>query len=379
MKKRSFMSAIAGFTLLSSLAFANYHDSQSMQTYPPSSGKQDSSQMSCGEWRTQLFEKEGSCVEGGVELLIMTSTLSPTYTDEFFTLVSQPGFFISDRITDSIVPDYNLGFAIDLRYRPQTDNDVGLYYKYIRNNGDDTLKRDVTSFFATFSQQNEQDDKGSLHSHLHIIDFMFGRTYPISDQSVLRVAGGLSYNDLSVSFFYKDDDTLTNRDLLGNITFSTRTIASNHQHNSIWMLGPKLGIDFEYYFLPRCWRHDFNMYLNAEFGLLYGKEWSRGRSISTSIFTTGSNSFEQYWRNKPKFEFFPNINLDMGMAYNYHTTSGVIVKFAAGYRVISYWELDELSRSRFFVGGDDNVFFFGTFTEDHFAYTGPYVRFSVAY
>jgi hypothetical protein len=326
-------------------------------------------------------------VDGGVEWLYMTSTLTTTFSDEYFLLsqiLAPNSFSLNDRIIKSFDPDYNSGFATHLKFRTPSNNDIGLYYKYIRNNGDGSLNKDETGVRPVGStERNIQHDKGSLHSHLHVIDFMFGQTLDLTSRLTLRLAGGLCYNDWHIGIRFDDNDQIIQRDGTGAITSDVINILKAESKNTIWGLGPKFETDFEYYFLPKTWNHDLNFSLEAQFALLYSKEWSQGKYSTLTITqtppppptTTGN---EVRWNNLPKFELMPNINLDMGIKYNCYTSNGIIVKFAAGYRILAYWELDELSRGSSYQGGDIN-FFLASGIENVFSYSGPYVNFSLAY
>jgi len=64
----------------------------------------------------------------------------------------------------------------------------------------------------------------------------------------------------------------------------------------------------------------------------------------------------------------------MGIKYNYHCSNGVTAQLAAGYRVLAFWNLEELDRALLYIGGED-------FTDSNkdFAYSGPYVRIAIVY
>jgi hypothetical protein len=326
-------------------------------------------------------------VDGGVEWLYMTSTLTTTFSDEYFLLsqIAPPNnFSLNDRIIKSFNPDYNSGFATHLKFRIPTNNDLGLYYKYIRNNGDGSLNRDETGVRAAgATEQNIQHDKGSFHSHLHVIDFMFGQTFDLAPSLTLRLAGGLCYNDWHLGIRFDDNDQIIRRDNTGAITYDVINVLKAESKNTIWGLGPKLEADFEYYFLPKTWNHDLNLFFEAQFALLYSKEWSNGRYSTLNITQTPpppptTSASEVRWHNLPKFELIPNINLDMGINYNCYTSNGIIVKFAAGYRILAYWELDEFLRRSSYQGGD-SIFPYTSGIERVFSYSGPYINFSLAY
>lgn len=342
-------------------------------------------QVSTLGWRDLLTKKEG-WIEGGVELLIMTSSLSTTFSDELVAIISPNPVALVDRRTDSTSPDYNLGFAVDFRYRAPTDNDLGFYYKYIHNDADGTLKRDVTSELnsAGSNERNIQNDSGHQHLHYHMVDFLFGRMFPLSPHSVMHVRGGLSFNDFHYYFRFKNDDDVA--DFAGGNLSSQVIIQLNaHQKGRLWGLGPKLELDFEYLFFPNRWKHDLNLIALVQFALLYSKEWSRGKADTLNIqqvvpnppVTTANNI---RWENHPKHSFVPNVNLDVGFKYRYHFDNGVILNFGGGYRIIAFWELEELARPFFYNGGTEPfASSVGQEFRDHFCFSGPYIRFSLAY
>lgn len=339
----------------------------------------------CAAWKAQLIDKEGT-YEMGVDILIMSSSLTHVFSDETIANQIAPApplqIVVNDRSVGAIKPEYNVGFGVDLRYRAPTKNDVGIYYKYLRNNGkrsyqDHTIR--VVDVGTNTTSDETQDDKGSLHSHMNILDFMFGRTYVLSEQSVIRVTGGLSYNDFSMTIHFQDNDLA-----ISSSGTSIETLIHSTQKNDFWSLGPKLGMDLEYYFLPRCWRHDYNMYLNSEFGIGYAKDWSKGesQSIALNSATPANNSdTSTRWHNDPRFKFYPNINLDMGMKYAYHTCRDWAFSVNGGYRIFAYWNLPEINRRRVYVGGEDTVGIqgVGNLHDTVLIYAGPYASFSVTY
>ena len=188
MEKGIFRSLVTGLTMMGALAFA---DSQDPNTYmqsrtPANNGMISDSQMVKNG--SVLMDKEG-WIELGADLLIMTSSLTTTFSNETIILSPIPPnvVFPAKQKTESINPDYNLGVEVDLRYRAPTNNDVGIYYHYIRSNGDGQDKREQTDPVSLPGILNtvQYDNKGHVHSHMHIVDFLFGRTFPISSQSTL--------------------------------------------------------------------------------------------------------------------------------------------------------------------------------------------------
>lgn len=354
---------------------ADQSNDKSMQTGSPT------------EWSQVLRDKEG-WIEGGADFLLMTSSLTTTFSDQFFSTTPVPPdtFSTTDRETKSINPDYNAGFAVDLRYRAPTGNDIGIYYHYIHNNGDGHFNKSETNPFASvgFSQSLAANDSGNMHVHLHIADFLFGRTYVLSPRSTLHFSGGLSYNNFHHRIVFKNFlSDIRRNDVTGQVTQTSISNTNNEQKNHIWGLGPKLGLDFEYWFFPTSWSSDLNLFAFSQFSLLYGKEWSNGSNFLSNFFetpTTQSSSQNTVtWRNTPTHEFYPNINLDVGLRYRYHFANQVKFVCAFGYKLFAYWNMEELARSRTFAGGQDIGFLFSSQVDDLLTFTGPYIRFSLAY
>lgn len=335
------------------------------------------------DWRQVLMDKEG-WIEGGAEFLYMSSTLTPTFAGEQDLINAlipvNAAIPVQSRRSESIDPEYNAGFNLFLRYRPPTNNDLGLYYSYLHNDGDGNLNRDVidSTSIPNEQQRNFQDDKGHMHIHLHVLDFLFGRTLPINSQMALRLGGGLSYNDFHASLNFRNNDLI--QTLSGGVvTEFNQIFLSSQQKEHLWGLGPKGTIDFDFSLLPIQWSHDLNFYLLAQFALLYSKNWSQGILTTASSSKLGAEGNAIRWENHPKYGFIPNISLDVGVTYRLHTTNQVKYNFAVGYRILTYWELDTFDRSRLFSGGPDQLNSNAHLFDDDFSFAGPYFRFSIAY
>ncbi len=337
------------------------------------------------DFRLQLVDKEGS-FEFDAELLILTSSLSPIYETTFVGSFPPPYpsvTSLSKSDTARIHPEYDLGFALDLRYRTKTNSDVGLYYTYLHTNGQGTFKDDFTGVgdqAGTVTNHLIFDDSARNHNHMHIGDGLFGKTYPLSKQSVLRVAGGLSFYKLHYTVHYDSFRfSETTQGLNSNVT---ETRDSREQNYESWGVGPKLGIDLEYYLLPRCWKHDLNLSLDTQFSIYYTKEWSHGtRSVLDTNITPPNppnvKGGDIKWKNEPGLEMTPSLHLDVGLRYGYHTAKGYNFNFGAGYLVFVFWYTEELFRDRSFQGEKSDFF---TFTPDSdLIYSGPYARVSLAY
>jgi len=146
-----------------------------------------------------------------------------------------------------------------------------------------------------------------------------------------------------------------------------------------WGLGPKGQFDFEYLLLPNCWDHSLNVYFSGQGALLYGKTWAYGKYIGDAYIesvgtTPQSESVNNRWSSGPRNFLIPNLNLDFGLKCAYESLDSVILKFAVGYRMISYWNMSEAKSEKYFRGGFNTIAF-----DEHTVYTGPYARFSLAF
>lgn len=333
-----------------------------------------------------MLDKEG-WIEGGVELLVMTSTIRSFYgSGGVITQGSPPpnSVAVSKGGINSLNPGYDIGFAADLRYRSPSDNHIGGYYRYINNSGQDsavTLGSGSSTTIANATATFDTNDNASFNLHSHIVDLLYGRALPLAPGFFLKLEAGVAYNDFHFGFHIDDMQTVTNVDnATGNVVTRQLNIVKGNQKERFWGVGPKLKIGFEWFFLPLSWKHDLNVSLDTEFAFFYSKEWSKGKLFSVSEDLNTRNEVLVNWEAKPKYETIPNINLDLGLEYRYHLANGVSLGFAVGYQVLAYWQLDELNRHPFFAGQDDLAFFLvANALDDHFMYSGGYFRFSVAY
>lgn len=377
MKKSVILSITTGLMLVSHASFANQQNSQDYtQPYPSSRDVENRYQNSTLSNPT-LLKKEG-WIEGGAELLFITSTLTPTVSGPS-AITSNPGLSQFNSKLVSLDPEYNLSFKVDLRFRPSNDNDVSMNYYYLHNDADNNVNTtDVNPVGAAGTNTQTFDDKGSMHIHMHLADLMFGRSLTITPQVILRLSAGLSFFDAFAHFNFKNDDTNVTVNAGGVTTDVNNFQLHNKMKNRVWGLSPKLGLDFEYYFLPTRWSSDLNFFLNTQFALYYGKEWTRGRIRIFTQTLAATTLVDRRYELDPKHEFYPNINLDAGIKYRYTFSNDVKVALGVGYKVFAFWLLEELQRIRTFPGTED--FITNGLTEvDIVAFTGPYVRFSIAY
>lgn len=342
------------------------------------------------KWQECMINKEG-WIEGGAEWLYMTSDVSPLFTS--VSTLAQGDSSLPRVREKSLNPEFNSGFACFLRYRPMTDNDLTLKYSYIHNKGDGEIQSNQAyeidqggvAGIPPTPYTIDQNDKGYQTNHTNIFDLLVGRTYPLTYQSMLRLAGGLSYNTFNLYFQFSDhDQSIEFRDGQPN-RVDRQAIFSKRTHK-LWGLGPKGEVDFEFCMLPSAWTHNLNFYLNSQFALLYAKGWSYGKLVRDSFSQDGANPPTTIlrnlrWSRGAAFHLIPVINLDFGLKYAYESTfNNLIFKLAAGYRLYSYWNFDNVFLGKDYAGGtDENDLFINFFQDEHLIYTGPYIRFSIAY
>lgn len=357
-------------------------------------------------WKTTLFDKQG-WIEGGVKAIWTSSNMTPLYTTEIIQLGSNSNTITNVETYKSIAraphPDYNLGMGAFFRYRAPTLIDFTGRYTYLRNNGNGKLKRTDTfqSVIDGDAADNTyiQDDKGHFHSHMHIADVFFGRLFPLVPQVTCHLSGGLTFNDFYLYYQQSDYDFIDSgveRNQGTNVQESIESETFYKEHHRFWGLGPKGELAFQFYFFPTRWNHSLMGVFNAEFALLYAKDWSKGKfnlwSTSTNIANQNTVDYDYVnWDRGAQFRLVPNINLDLGLKYQWESPShGVIVSLEAGYRVWAYWQLEGLydGRDQFLLSilaarSTRDVFFGLTQTNDEstdrLIYAGPYAGFSIAY
>ncbi|NRA90272.1 MAG: hypothetical protein HRU43_04000 [Simkaniaceae bacterium] len=347
----------------------------------------------------RVFDKDG-WRETGVEWLFFTSNLTPSYFDnQTYFAFTDAAFRNARKRVQYLDSDYNSGFSAFVRYRPSTNkkikhkgticdrcgNDIGLYYSYIHNKGDGKLKtsdsyRYTNSNNGTFNAVFNQNNKGHQTSHLHIIDLLVRRLFPLTPQTIFSFSGGLSFTDFHLYFQYSNKDDLESFDDTGVLAEVYRQQIYSKATHKIWGLGPKGQFDFEYLFLPNCWDYSLNFYFIGQGALLYGKAWSDGRfdgeSYNLTIFNPIPESRDDTyrWSYGSRSLLVPNLNLDFGLKYAYESLDSFTLKFAVGYRLISYWNMENTLTEKYEQGG------FQPFSlQEHIVYTGPYARFSLAF
>lgn len=387
--KRYLLSAGVALSLVTSL-FAHEANIQQIPSYDD---QIQNGMAQPKDWREQVLDQEGN-IEFGGEWLYLSSSLTPTITKEQIRV----GSFNTDRlrlhfekhVRKSINPEYNSGFTAFIRLRPCTNNDMTFKYHYLHNNGDGRLNRNdryqgIDDEGDTIIQTTRQDDKGHIHHHMHIGDFMVGRGLPLARQMLLRLAGGLTYNDFHMTFERSDNDANRIQNLTQDRDEETVTQEFYREKRRFWGLGPKGEIDFEFAMLPLEWEHSLNFIFWGQVALLYSKEWAHGHFSNNELgFEEGDFNYliqQDYpWRWGSTFHLIPNINLDFGLIYRIETSTGYALTIGGGYRVYTYWNLKEMFAPLTEFSAED-----GQITEDYnrnndkLIYAGPYVKVSFAF
>lgn len=139
-------------------------------------------------------------VELYLEALLLTSSLSTTYSEEVFMM--NLGMYpnrvpVYGQKEASIHPDFNFGYRLQALYRiPPTRNSLYGGYTYIHNQGDGNLKSDNTSSLQDGTEQrNRINDSGNQHLHLHICDLIVMRQFPMYEHISFALGAGLTFND----------------------------------------------------------------------------------------------------------------------------------------------------------------------------------------
>ncbi|MCB1081877.1 MAG: hypothetical protein KDK63_01895 [Chlamydiia bacterium] len=341
-------------------------------------------------------------MEGGIEWLYMKSTLTPTFTSSLGlkSIIADQAFnpvaYFSKPIEKSIKPGYDSGISVFVRLSTPTSNNLRLQYSYLQNKGSGTLNAFNTFEISIpgppqdyYIQTDNNHDKGHSYVHTHIADCLIERDLKLSSDFFLRLAGGLSYLDIRSYFQFSDDDELITRQaLIEPLTGSLNTQLFSKQHYSAWGLGPKGEIQLSYLLFPSTWRHMLVGSLNTQFALLFSKEWGKGKYRSNTLTgTLDVNTFEfnytrliddREWANKPKFEVIPNVNVSFGLDYSYLFENNVRIDLGAGYRLVSFWDLDDAYKGRLYQGTGSELTM-ETLNDDYLIYSGPYVKAAIAF
>jgi len=335
------------------------------------------------------FNQHEQTLEGKLSFLYLTSTLSTPFSNELLLLNASLFNQFTDVInlkTQAVDPEYNPSFQVDLSYHiPSSNHILTGTYRYIHNDADGSLKRDVLDTAPDgMVQRNIQNDRGNQHVHLHTVDLLLRHLYHVTKNAAFYICSGLSFNDFHYSFSFHDIDQIFNSQVASITTpTSTQLELKGNRHIRIWGLGPKLLIGFEYNFLPFNWPHDLNLDVGFEFSMLYSKKWGRGRfrgqGTQTGAISSATN-FSRYWEDKPEFALLPNLNLGLSLQYRYCTRQNVILGLTVGYRVITFWEIYDLNREiSYRMEQTQPVLAAQLREEDSVGFSGPYLSFGIAY
>jgi hypothetical protein len=336
------------------------------------------------------FKDRYQVIEAEVSLLYLSSTISTPFSNEI--LLFNSGSFsqftnILNLKTASVIPDYDPGFEASIRYHvPSSNHVIACKYRYIYNNSDTNLKRDIIDTAPNgLVQRNMQDDYGHQHIHIHTADLLLHHFYSFTKAASLYISSGLSLNDIFFFFSFHNLDHIINSQNPTPTTVPTQTqleIRGNRKAR-IWALGPKLGIGFEYNFLPVDWPHDLNLDMGFEFSMQFAKKWGKGKFNGTGfqIASTNSNAnFSRRWEDGAQFELIPNVNLDMSLQYRYCTIKGMIFGLTVGYRMLTFWEIYDLTREiNYRMEMTQPVLATQLREDDSVGFAGPYLSLSLAY
>lgn len=337
--------------------------------------------------RHQESIREQETVELSVETFLMTSSLSTTYSDQ--AQLYNIGMFtvpvdVNNHRTDSINPEYNWGLTLEALYRiPPTRTGLSFTYTYILNNGDDTLKRDVTFVLPSSGQQrNIQNDRGHQHTHLHIIDLLGSRLFPIYEHISFGLGGGLTYQELHYYFTMHDAGELINFNNTGTVTSTFALDLKAQRTMRAWGLGPKLQWHFGFHFTKATGNQDVSLDFTLQIATLFGKIWSQGNYSAfwsgTGAVTPTSNGGR--WDKSPDFQVIPNLNANIGLKYKYAFKNNVSLMLNVGYKVYTYWEVEEMNRTILFRLIPSSLIPDRAQEEkDSAIFAGPYLRLSVGF
>lgn len=295
-------------------------------------------------------------------------------------------FQIFDQKTDSIDPEYNFGAHVKALYRvPPTRNALSVDYTYLLNNGTGHLKSD-NSFVRQdgVTQRNIQDDRGYQHFHLHIVDLLASRLFPMYENITFLLGGGLTYNDFNYFFGFHDQADVSNFSKDGTEFYPVSTVIKSQRKTDGWGLGPKIEWHFGFHFTKMDWNHDVGLNFSLQLATLFSKLWSCGK-FSIDGFGSEGNApviivASGKWNNGSKFQVIPNVNLDLSFRYKYETANNVSFMVTAGYKTYLYWELREFNRTISYRLDSTNVVGDVANSEkDTLILAGPYLRFTVGF
>ena len=332
------------------------------------------------------FKEKQQTVEAELTFLYLTSTMSTPYSSELLLLNSAifPLFTdVIDAKTASVDPEYNASFQSVLRYHIPSSNHLLVgSYRYIHNDASGQLKRDtISDDINGITQRNIQDDNGNQHAHVHTIDLMLQHYYRLSKTAVFYIASGMTVNDIHYFFSFHNNDQIFNSS--GNV-LTTQLDLSGDRKIRLWGIGPKLGVGFEYSFLPLDWHHDLNFNVGFEFSFQFAKKWGRGKFRGVGhqelTLTATETAFTRKWEDKPEFELLPNINLDIHLEYRYCSNKNLILSLTGGYRIITFWEIYDLNREvNFRMERVQPILAAQLREEDSVGFAGPYVSLGISY
>ncbi|NRA90528.1 MAG: hypothetical protein HRU43_05315, partial [Simkaniaceae bacterium] len=216
-----------------------------------------------------------------LEALLLTSSLSTTYSEEVFMM--NLGMYpnrvpVYDQKEASIHPDFNFGYRLQALYRtPPTRNSLYGGYTYIHNQGDGNLKSDNTSSLQDGTEQrNRINDSGNQHLHLHICDLIVMRQFPMYEHISFALGAGLTFNDFHYFFALKNDEHLTTTQSSGAPLSSYDLFVKSQRKSTAWGIGPKVEWHFGFHFAELQSNYDVSLNFALQLSTLFTKFWSKG-------------------------------------------------------------------------------------------------------
>ncbi|MEM7175385.1 MAG: Lpg1974 family pore-forming outer membrane protein [Chlamydiota bacterium] len=287
------------------------------------------------------------------EVLYLTSSLTNTFSDEIFLLNSlEHTLKVFNQEARSVTPGYDFGYSLAFHYRAAPSRtDLELKYGYIHNSGTDHFIRDVTDENHGIRQRNMQNDRGHLHAHLHIFDFLVGHNFPFYQYLLLKFFGGLTVNDFHYFFTFENQDQIISTSIeTGENVGSTMAHIFSKRKFRFCGWGPKVGIHFGYHFFPSYQRHEFSLYSSFQFSILFARKWGKGGYSGQvvapqSIMGPVIEVLPLSWRDELKARIVPHMHLDFSARYRYYFANAVSISLTAGFRALAYWDLDEVNRA----------------------------------
>lgn len=295
----------------------------------------------------KALREERVAITGNV--LYLHSSLTNTFSDQVFLLDNlNPSIRIFDKRAKSVNPGYDFGYALHFLYQVSPSrHDLKLDYHYLLSKGSGVLNRDNQVTYKGITQRNRQNDRGALHSHTHIFDFLVAHRFPVLDYLLLEFFGGLTFTDFHYLFTFSNADTIWNVEG-GETTQEIHLSLDSVRKFRFLGIGPKFGVRFGYHFFPNTWPHAFFLYSSFRFSPLFAKKWGSGTYEGSFVFddrgsVTTNSMFPLRWEDELKARFISHMEVDFSARYRYLFAKSNI-SMAIGFKVFGYWGIEEVNR-----------------------------------